>query len=165
MLSVKEYIESATGTDNMGVPKAEVDFVSSIVNIDTNEAEGIPIDCSGASIRIRDIGGYIMFDMTFSYSDATNMKMIYNYLEKYANDLDKVKDNDKFLPEVAFFVSSKQHNNYYILLINPLFWSWNTSNREGEYDSIRIIFEKDNYGYFLENDDDENIKSKKKETT
>lgn len=148
MIDVKDYIESAVGTESNGVPKAEVKFVSTRVDTLTEEASGNPIDCNGAEVNFRDLGGFIMLDLKFSNPESTDMRMVYNYLEKYANDLNDITEDSTKYPETAFFITSKQHKDYYILLANPMFWSWNTSTRTGEYDTIRILFEEEKYGFF-----------------
>lgn len=153
MINIKEYIESTQGRDEKDLPKAKIDFISSQVNIRTNESTGVPIECKGASVKLRDLGGYIMLDLDFNTAESVDMRMIYNYLEKYANDLNKITEESFQYPEIAFFINSKENEDYYILLANPVFWSWNTTSRVGEYNSIRLVFEEENYGFFKQEED------------
>lgn len=153
MSEVKEFLQSVQGVHENGLTKSVVDFVFTKVDIfgeGEGNTEGVPIHCGGAHVDIRDLGGYILMDLTFPTTTSMDMRMVYSYLEDYANDLNELTEDSKVVPEVAFFISNDKSEDYYILLANPLFWAWNSSTNRGDFDTIRVVFEEEKYGLFKE---------------
>lgn len=148
-INIQEYITNLEGVDEKGVSNSRVDLVSTMVNIkDEKLNQESVVNCTGASVDFRDLGGYIMLDLEFPTADNIQLKMVYNYLEKYGNDLDGITEESKVFPEISLFIENRDSAEYYIILANPIFWARNIGKNKAEYTAIRILFEEKNYGFF-----------------
>lgn len=150
-IDLREIVEASEGLDPKGMPKSQLQFVSTVVNVETGESDGNTFAIETAEVQIRDIGKFVMLDVIFPTKSSVDLKMLYSYLEDYAKDLDELTDKSVDYPEVALFVSPlKYQDEYYILFQNPIFWSYNyRQNTDDEGANVlRILFEEDKVGFF-----------------
>lgn len=103
-------------------------------------------------------GKFIQIDLEFPALSDIDLKIMWNMFEKYGRELDEVDDNSESIPVSALtIVPLVYEGGYYMIAINPIFWTLQPSQPGKEATVIRLLYEEENLNFYEASEEDINI--------
>lgn len=111
-------------------------------------------------LNIQKHGKFIQIDLEYPATSDTDLKIMWNMLEKYGRELDEVDDDSESIPmSVLTMVPLVYEGCYYMIAINPIFWALQPSQPGKDATVIRLLYEEENLNFYEASEEDIDIES------
>lgn len=103
-------------------------------------------------------GKFIQIDLEYPTSSDIDLKIMWNMLEKYGQELDEVNEDSESIPMSALTIVPLVYEGcYYMIAINPIFWTLQPSQPGKEATVIRLLYEEENLNFYEASEEDIDI--------
>ncbi len=145
-LTIKDIILEASGRDENKFNKSSVGLFYEMVNEngDIRTVEEITVD--KPVINIFKSMKRVQVDIIFSTKNDIDLKMMNDLLLKATDARNSVTKESKEFPLISVsIVPHLYQGQYFILCSDPLVWCLTGQNPRGEFDTLRLVFDEDDF--------------------
>jgi hypothetical protein len=146
---LNEIVAASIGKTDDGKPKSAITISDISYNDETDESHENGVFSSyNPIVNIQEYPEYVRVDLTFKSSLDTELRTIWALLEKYGKELNDYTIENPIVPLLSLTILPVAFNGkYFSVCTNPLFWALQPLYPDAPVDTIRILFEIENYQF------------------
>lgn len=169
MVNMEEFLSNLCAKNQNGLSETSICIECNVIDLQTTESKPVvSVTLQKPVINVERHGVFIQLDYTFISALDTDLKLMWNALELYGKTSNDINvDTEKtglFTSAGITMVPTQYSGKYFCTAINPIFWSLTANEIGSNANTIRILFNIEDFEVFENlNIDVEKIKKEVKE--
>lgn len=153
-ISIKEIIEASSGKDESGFNKSAIGLFHELVDANGEVTKTVKeVDCDTAVLNVHKNYRRVFVDITFSSKVDVDLSLMNDLLRTAFDASNTISDTgEEFTLVTLSIIPHIYGGRYYMLCTDPLFWALTSNNPRGDLDTLRLVFDEDDF-YVLAADD------------
>ncbi len=155
-LAAQEIVAQCTGTLEDGTPKAAVAIALDMVNPVTFQKQSLANQAMYKPVvEFHSRMDFIEVVFTFPTASDSNLRVLYNHLEKYGQKLDEVDEGSQMAPFFACtIVPIASLGSAYMVAYQPAFWGLACKDFGHPMNQLKIAFRAADVKFFMSDESD-----------
>lgn len=154
MVGIKDIVMAASGKDDQGFNKSAVGLFFEKVDVDGNSTVIDEVDVDRPIINIFKSFNKVQVDIIYSMKNDIDLRMMNDLLIKATSAENSVDDNATEFPLITLSVIPHEFDGeFYILCTDPIVWCLTAQDPSGELDTLRMVFDEDDFNVLATSDE------------
>jgi hypothetical protein len=155
-LAAQEIVAQCTGALEDGTPKAAIAIALDMVNPVTYQKQSLANQAMYKPvIEFHSRDEFIEVVFTFPTASDTNLRILYNHLEKYGQKLEETELGSQMAPLFACtIVPIASMGSAYMVAFQPKFWALASKEFGGTLNKLKVLFLAKNVNFYMSDETD-----------
>lgn len=154
MITIKDIITAASGKDEQGFNKSAIGLFFEKIDTEGNSTIINEVDVDKPFVNIFKSFNRIQVDIIYSMKNDIDLKMMNDLLIRATDAGNSVEDNATEFPLITLSIIPHEFDGkFYILCTDPIVWCLTAQDPRGEIDTIRLVFDEEDFNILASDDD------------